>query len=884
MSSPEPPETRYEGADRPAPGAGTVHEGVTTPGHAGAGAAGTVHESVGHGAATTYEDTALASGRRRRLQLPDPILESFEYVRDLNAGSQADVVLCRERTTGREVAIKLYRSDLSSVDLDAIETARTADPAHAVPISDLRSWQGETWEVQEYFPLGSLQDLFLQNQEPVAPEVCRAILDELVDAVEHIHWLGIVHRDLKPANVLVRAWEPTTDLVLADFGVARAQAASRVAGSLAGTIAYMAPEAQAHQTGRPGDWWGVGVIMAEALSGRHLFADPASTDGRLLPEAVIQGFLHYGTYQVPELPDERWDLLVRGLLTKDDTNRWDAEQVRAWQRGESPAVARATGVGTSSRPMVQSFVFDGRAHHEPAELARSFRTRSVAAGDLIADPRARERLRMWLTTHGLGDVASSVLSGSPSPGPATVQLQAVMDPATAPVYRSVSLTPRALMDRARSAAEGDEDAVTWIRQLREEQILSELGSFSADAEELGAADERLRTWWRRIDLTPAGERQLVADVLAPGEGLLLLTALDASARSSQERSNATALSQLGRVSDRFGEAARRVAEDTSDESFGLRTLFAVQHRAEVAEERARRATRAAETKDRRREGRKANVRQGIRTLRLPLGTTVVAMVVLAGILSWDSDFVRAGLDLLPWAAVPVVLQAVLSSFGHRERADARWAVWVVSVPWLAQEATEKVRPAISGYGDVDPTLWHLPFVVVTLGVLADWCGGFLPPKPTTAARQRRWSAVMNGSIALTTVVIVSYLIQVAYPTRVARAISDAPDFYFSVAYELDGNLASLRDAQPNWLLPTGAWCLLALALLAAVALPAPKVSTASQGAVRALLVLAMLLVVTANAGLVWPLVFAVGAVVAIVVGGILGVVLVFWVLIGIASS
>jgi hypothetical protein len=169
-------------------------------------------------------------------------------------------------------------------------------------------------------------------------------------------------------------------------------------------------------------------------------------------------------------------------------------------------------------------------------------------------------------------------------------------------------------------------------------------------------------------------------------------------------------------------------------------------------------------------------------------------------------------------------------------------------------------------------------------VLADWCGGFLPPKPTTAARQRRWSAVMNGSIALTTVVIVSYLIQVAYPTRVARAISDAPDFYFSVAYELDGNLASLRDAQPNWLLPTGAWCLLALALLAAVALPAPKVSTASQGAVRALLVLAMLLVVTANAGLVWPLVFAVGAVVAIVVGGILGVVLVFWVLIGIASS
>jgi hypothetical protein len=99
----------------------------------------------------------------------------------------------------------------------------------------------------------------------------RSALAQLASAVHALHASGKVHRDIKPSNIVI------TDagrLALLDLGlvtdIERDTMPARL--GIAGTAAYMAPEqAASGVVGTEADWYSVGVLLFQALTGELPF-------------------------------------------------------------------------------------------------------------------------------------------------------------------------------------------------------------------------------------------------------------------------------------------------------------------------------------------------------------------------------------------------------------------------------------------------------------------------------------------------------------------------------------------------------------------------------------------------------------------------------------
>lgn len=111
---------------------------------------------------------------------------------------------------------------------------------------------------------------------PVGPHAVhldrlRLTLSQLAEGLHALHRANKVHRDVKPENVLV-----TEDgrVVILDFGLVGER--RDIDSAIVGTIAYMAPEqAVGVAVGPAADWYSVGALLYEALTGRCPFEGPA---------------------------------------------------------------------------------------------------------------------------------------------------------------------------------------------------------------------------------------------------------------------------------------------------------------------------------------------------------------------------------------------------------------------------------------------------------------------------------------------------------------------------------------------------------------------------------------------------------------------------------
>ncbi len=146
---------------------------------------------------------------------------------------------------------------------------------------------------------------FAGRRRRVEPQLAAWIAHEVLDALDYAHnardehgnALGVVHRDISPSNILLSS---RGDVKLVDFGIARAVDPDRAhkskTGTLKGKYGYMSPEQviELPLDGRS-DVFSVGVVLAELLTGRRLFAAANELDVLLMVrDARLTRFDKYG--------------------------------------------------------------------------------------------------------------------------------------------------------------------------------------------------------------------------------------------------------------------------------------------------------------------------------------------------------------------------------------------------------------------------------------------------------------------------------------------------------------------------------------------------------------------------------------------------------------
>ncbi|KAJ1914286.1 Cell cycle serine/threonine-protein kinase cdc5/MSD2 [Tieghemiomyces parasiticus] len=213
--------------------------------------------------------------------------------------------------------------------INEIEVMRKIPPHHH--IVNFRACFEDTafvYIVMELCTIKGLDTMFKTRRQLTEPEV-RYFMNQLVEAVAHMHKHRVIHRDLKFANILLT--EPM-QVKVADFGLSAMLLSDKERKkSFLGTPNFLAPEV----VNRPReghsyevDIWALGIVMYSMLYSKppfHVSGGPKQAQSKALYQKITHEDIRF-----PETPYVSLEAkqLILALLCKDPEKRPSASRIR----------------------------------------------------------------------------------------------------------------------------------------------------------------------------------------------------------------------------------------------------------------------------------------------------------------------------------------------------------------------------------------------------------------------------------------------------------------------------------------------------------------------------------------------------------------------------
>lgn len=309
---------------------------------------------------------------------PVTLFNGWEVLaRVATAGTSAEVFHVRQEGRG-EGLLTVWGCEVKP-DRALYDALPGLAPRPVALVVDRGEWQGRAYEVVAT----SGATLLAAVAENWEPETTRAFAASAAAAIHVMGRAGIRHRDLRPEALLFGGDDPTA-VAICRFGQARLSNRDLDTAVPSELTRYTAPECLAGAVTPAADWWSFGIILLERLTHGACFAG-------VNDQAYLMSVVAHGVELPPDIPDD-FAVLLRGLLFRDRSKRWQWPEVEAWLRGEP--IAPPSEPPLPNTADVSGFVLGGKSYSRPALYALA-----AAQPENWAEAReqlARGQITAWL--------------------------------------------------------------------------------------------------------------------------------------------------------------------------------------------------------------------------------------------------------------------------------------------------------------------------------------------------------------------------------------------------------------------------------------------------------------------------------------------------------